>query len=495
MTDHLNDNIKPGLSGATLSPDLFALAPVAVGGGEIISRPTLTYWQDAMNRIKKDKMAMSCIAFIFAIVATGLVFPFFFPDSVNGVPYFNSQNPNDIDQNPTFGETLLVVDDVTATANEVIVEGYDVTQPRLEPAKLTPPQEFKVQGMASVGGVGLVWSPVVGVAGYQVYRTTTSQDFDLEALKAGTIQRGILVSEITDPAQVSYTDSMGLDSSEKYAYSVVTYVDDAQTAERLPSQEAQVLTTSLVNTIALGDAQQIHPSAQVGQEIRGRSHLFGTDGLGRDVLARMIMGTRVDMLLALFVPLISILVGLVYGAISGLLGKKTDMVMMRIVEIVDNFPDLLFFILLQIAIGKGLFSLFLAMTLFWWAGFARIIRGEVLRLREIEFVQASRLLGASLFRIVQRHLAPNLLGLVIIAWSARIPSVIALETFLSLLGLGIEQPNPSWGNVVFDVARRLQVSPIQFFLPATVLGLTLLAFYLLGNSLRDAFDPNLRGRG
>jgi oligopeptide transport system permease protein len=116
-------------------------------------------------------------------------------------------------------------------------------------------------------------------------------------------------------------------------------------------------------------------------------------------------------------------------------------------------------------------------------------------LREIEFVQASRLLGAPVMRLVTKHIGPNLLGLVIIAWSARIPNVIASEAFLSLIGLGVEQPTPSWGNVVFDSARRLQVNPSQFFLPASVLGVTLLAFYLLGNSLRDAFDPKLRGRG
>ena len=115
-------------------------------------------------------------------------------------------------------------------------------------------------------------------------------------------------------------------------------------------------------------------------------------------------------------------------------------------------------------------------------------------MRELEFVQASRLLGAPVSRLIARHIGPNLLGLIIIAWSARIPGVIASEAFLSLLGLGLEQPTPSWGNVVFDAARRLQVNPVQFFLPAAVLGITLLAFYLLGDSMRDAFDPKLRGR-
>lgn len=494
MTDLRTNAFTPAVAGLP-SADLFVAAPPEVGSSEIISRPTLTYWQDAIGRLRKDKMAMTCVGFITLIVGIGLFVPLFFPDPVNGVPYYNSQNSNAIDQGPTFGEKLLVVDDMGAAPEDITDPSYDTAAALADAATLTPPADLKINGMASVSGVSLTWTAVPHVSGYQVYRTTVGPNFSIEELKSGSVERGILVAEITNPAQISYNDAMGLDASESYAYSVLSYVTNTQTIENVPSKEASVITTPLIKTIALTEAQQIHPSAQVGQEIHGRSHLFGTDGLGRDVLARMIMGTRVDMLLALLVPFVSILVGLVYGSISGLLGKKTDVVMMRIVEVADNFPDILFFILLQVAIGKGLFSLFVAMTLFWWAGFARIVRGEVLRLREIEFVQASRLLGASLIRIVQRHVAPNLLGIVIIAWSARIPSVIAFETFLSMLGLGIEQPNPSWGNVVFDSARRLQVNPIQFFLPATVLGLTLLAFYLLGNSLRDAFDPNLRGRG
>ena len=498
MSDQSSKTLPPlstPLGKMALTADLFVSAPIKHGEAEIISRPTLTYWQDAFSRIRKDKMALSCLALILAILAIGLFVPFFFPAETSGVPYFNLQNPNDIDQSPTMGEKMMVVDDVALVPTDVMAEGLNLNAPLLAPDKLVPPTSVKIVGVGTVSGITLVWNAVEGVSGYQIYRTTKSKDFNEDELRSGAIERGIMVGELTGPGLISYTDAMGLDSSESYAYSITTYVDVPGESEKAVSTAAAIVTTALEKTISISDAQLIHPSAQVGQEIKGRAHPFGTDGLGRDVLSRMIKGTQVDMLLALFVPLVSIMVGLIYGSISGLLGKKTDLVMMRIVEIVDNFPDLLFFILLQVAIGKGLFSLFVAMTLFWWAGFARIVRGEVLRLREIEFVQASRLLGAPLMRIVTKHVGPNLLGLVIIAWSARIPSVIAFETFLSMLGLGLEQPNPSWGNVVFDAARRLQVNPIQFFLPAAVLGSTLLAFYLLGNSLRDAFDPNLRGRG
>ena len=275
---------------------------------------------------------------------------------------------------------------------------------------------------------------------------------------------------------------------------MVAFVDDLSTGQRSYGARAAVLETKLINTIKLSDAQTIYPKAAVGETMRGRAHLFGTDGLGRDVLARMVKGTRVDMLLALLVPTLCIFIGLIFGAFSGLMGGKIDNVCMRLVEVIDNFPDLLVFIILQVAIGKGVLSLVVALTAFSWAGFARIVRGEVLRMRELEFVQASRLLGAPIKRLISHHIGPNLLGLIIIAWSARIPGVIASEAFLSMLGLGLEQPTPSWGNVVFDAARRLQVNPIQFFLPASVLGITLLCFYLLGDSMRDAFDPKLRGR-
>lgn len=472
---------------------LFQPLPPAAAEREKITRPALTYWQDAMLRLRRDKMAMTCLVVIILVTMIGIVGPWFFPKTVDGVPFQNQQNPNAIDQGPNMGDELLVVDDSFTTPDEKVDATFDTNAVMLTPDTIHAPVSVKIAGIASVNGVTVQWQPIAGVSGYQVYRTVLPPGpAETGQLSAGEIERGVAVGDVMAP-QHSYTDGLGLDASEQYAYSVLSYVDDPA-AGRVYSKDAAVIVTEMKKTIKLSDAQAIDPEVKPGEMLHDRAHAFGTDGLGRDVLSRMIQGTRIDMLLALVVPTICILFGLLFGAISGLMGGKVDTIFMRIVEVVDNFPDLLFFIILQVAIGKGVFSLVLAMTIFGWAGFARIVRGEVLRLREIEFVQAGRLLGAPVLRLVGKHIGPNLLGLVIIAWSGRIPNVIAFEAFLSMLGLGLEQPAPSWGNVVFDSARRMQVNPIQFFLPASVLAITLLCFYLLGNSLRDAFDPKLRGR-
>jgi oligopeptide transport system permease protein len=450
-----------------------------------------------MHRLRQDKLAVSCFALIIFVALVGLVGPFFYPAPVNGVSYENYQDSNNINAGPTRGEQILVTEESVSNPEDKIQEGYDTAAPLQAADALPAVSGLKTAGIPSVNGVTIEWDVIPGVSGYSVFRTAQvkGETVDVKALAEGTQERGIALAEITNPAQHSYTDSLGLDASETYVYIVVPFVDDPNTFQHVLGKKGAVVTTELRNTIKISDAQAVNPTIKVGDTLSGRSHLFGTDALGRDVFARMISGTRVDMMLALLVPTLSIIIGMILGAISGLMGGKTDLIMMRIVEIVDNFPDLLVFILLQVAFGKGVFSLVIALSAFSWAGFARIVRGEVLRLREIEFVQASRLLGAPVMRLVTKHIGPNLLGLVIIAWSARIPNVIASEAFLSLIGLGVEQPTPSWGNVVFDSARRLQVNPSQFFLPASVLGVTLLAFYLLGNSLRDAFDPKLRGRG
>ena len=486
--------------GGVLGAELFEPQTSAAAAAEVISRPALTYFQDAMHRLRQNRVAMASVAVLVLVTLIGIVGPWFFPPAQEGVPFENQQNSNAIDESPTKGEALVVVDDAATAPDDLVDAKYDATKPLLPADKVAAPADFKIEGPATVNGVQLTWTPEPGVSGYQVFRMDVDQGKGpvdpklLSDLKSGAIERGFSVAEIGNPAQHSYYDATGLDASERYAYSLVAFVDDAATGQRTVSPTAAIVVTSLVKTIKLSDAQAVDPKTQVGQTLAGRSHYFGTDNLGRDVLARMIAGTRIDMLLALLVPTACILIGLILGAVSGLVGGHVDTLIQRVCEIVDNFPDMLVFILLQVAFGKSFLVLFIAMTAFSWAGFARLVRGEVLRMRELEFVQASRLLGAPVLRLIARHIGPNLLGLIIIAWSARIPGVIASETFLSMLGLGLEQPTPSWGNVVTEAARRLQVNPVQFFLPASVLALTLLAFYLLGDALRDAFDPKLRGR-
>lgn len=475
-----------------LTPDLFRPKPGNASDAEAITRPILTYFQDAVVRFRKNRIARTALWVLMAIFLIGLIGPFFFPADQQGISYENQQNPNFTQQNPTMGEKLLVVGEDSSMPEPLIAENFDYSA--APPVPLAPPANLKVTGAPSIDGVTLEWDPIPGALGYKIFRGTSSGGLNEEKEYAEDPEgSSLLLTRIDDAAQHSFTDAMGLDPSEQYIYIVAAVGANPDTGEEVTSKGATVR-AKLAKTIKLSDARELKSDAKPGDELRGRTYLFGTDSLGRDVFARMVEGTRVDFFLALLIPTIAILLGLLYGAISGLVGGVVDMVMMRIIEVLYMIPELLLMILIQLALGKGIFSLIVAMSALGWLGYARVFRGEVLRLREIEFVHASRLLGASTLRLVFRHISPNLLGLMLVMWSARIPGVIVSEAFLSLLGLGLEPPAASWGMVLTEAGKQFQAHPAQFFLSAAVMATTLLSFFLVGDGLTDAFDPKQRGR-
>lgn len=222
------------------------------------------------------------------------------------------------------------------------------------------------------------------------------------------------------------------------------------------------------------------------------AHWFGTDDLGRDVFARVLHGGRVSMLVGLVGTGVSLLVGVTWGAVAGYAGGRLDETMMRIVDVLYSLPYIFLVILLLVFFQRSLVMLFVALGLVQWLTMARIVRGQVLSLKAQPFVEAARALGASDAAIVLRHLVPNTLGPVIVYTTLTIPAVVLQEAFLSFLGLGVQPPDASWGTLVADGSRVLAIFPWLVVFPGLALSLTLMAFNLFGDGLRDALEPRDR---
>ena len=256
----------------------------------------------------------------------------------------------------------------------------------------------------------------------------------------------------------------------------------------------------------------------------GSKFALGADYLGRDLLSRVIYGTRVSLPVGFMGALTALLIGLIYGCISGFYGGKVDNIMMRIVDIMYAFPTMLLIILLMAFFkttfggvqepgsaaytfnrinkvvdrllgleGGGMLFIFMGIGVTAWMGTARLARGQILSIKEKEFVEASRMIGASDVRIIVRHILPNIVGPILVSVTLNIPSYISTEVFLSFIGLGVDPPTPSWGSMISEGSRAIRSYPNQVLLPAIALAITMFAFNFLGDGLRDALDPRMRG--
>ncbi|MEI8159164.1 MAG: ABC transporter permease subunit [Burkholderiales bacterium] len=222
------------------------------------------------------------------------------------------------------------------------------------------------------------------------------------------------------------------------------------------------------------------------------SHFWGTDDAGRDLLVRCLIGGRVSLTVGLLATLSSVTLGIVWGATAGFVGGKVDAFMMRIVDMMYAIPYLLIAILLVTILGREFYLVVITITVFSWMDMARVVRGQTLSLRSMEYVEAARAIGVSTPRIIFRHIVPNLLGVVVIYTTVTVPGVILTESVLSFLGLGIQEPMTSWGVLIQDGAKTMEATPWILLFPAGLLSITLYCFNYIGDGLRDALDPKER---
>lgn len=235
-----------------------------------------------------------------------------------------------------------------------------------------------------------------------------------------------------------------------------------------------------------------HMDTDARNESPSMSHWFGTDEMGRDMFARVFIGGRISILIGIVCTLVMIGIGMVVGGIAGYFGGIVDDIVMRIVEIIGSIPNLIFVILIQIIMGRGLAQLVFAMTIASWCGTARLVRGQVMQLKEMEFVLAEQSLGASTSRILLKHFMPNILSIIIVRVTLSVPWFIFQEAFLSFIGIGVKPPNTSWGALAELARGNLMFYPYQLFFPCLLISLTMLAFNVMGDGLNDALDPKLR---
>lgn len=230
------------------------------------------------------------------------------------------------------------------------------------------------------------------------------------------------------------------------------------------------------------------------------AHWLGTDKFGRDEFVRILYGARISLTVAYIVSLLNLVIGILYGSISGYAGGNVDNVMMRIVDVIWSVPSMIYVILLMVILNKpdvpakdgGMSSIIIAMAISFWVVMARIVRSQIITLKEQEFVLAAKISGASSMRIILKHLIPNSMGPIIVTMTMSVPSAIFTEAFLSFIGLGISAPKASWGSLASEALDGYQLFPLQLFFPAMAICITILAFNFLGDGLRDALDPKMR---
>ncbi|MBK8970102.1 MAG: ABC transporter permease [Hahellaceae bacterium] len=421
------------------------------------------YWPTVWRRLRHDPQAILSLGLLIALVAAVLVGPWLW--SVDP----SQQYLNQISHPPVGASEAVVVDTFEPWSDQV---AHDQAPNSATESPL-------IVEAANTEFVRLRWPVLPNAARFQIFRS--------DQQTAETIP-GLPLATVNAPVN-GYQDSLNL-TSRKYRYRVIAL--DANEAV-LDRWEVHVTPQLAISRYAVTLSQL--PEQGV---IAIPAHPLGTDHLGRDMLARMLEGGRTSLFIGLVAPLFYILFGVLYGATSALLGGRADAMMMNVVDFVIALPFLLFMILFRVAVGtepgdSGITAMLVAMIALGWPSPARLVRGEILKLREMPYVEAARLMGAGRGYLITRHLLPNIMGSILVTFTFAIPSAIFAEAFLSFIGLGVVPPAPSWGAMCNDGLARLLTQPHIMLFPALAISLTVLIFNLLGDSLRDAMTLEQKG--
>lgn len=439
---------------SNISPELWEPLEQDEKNAEKMERPSLTFLQDGWRRLKSNKIAILSLIIIIVLTIGAIFIPMFWkydyktqdlelaniPVVMKVYPLENGKN---IYVTPQY--TVIIVD------KKGNLEGLAETKNKDMTAKKN---YFDVAGSEIC-------------VDYSAYS---------EASKA--------FKKIEKKAAKKGLDKINI-KGIKY---LEEYYAGSDTTEVSIEEAENILENKIQRTVISCDGKELTNQ----EKIRNKTYLLGTDGLGRDLFIRIVYGARISLLVGFFAAFINFVVGVFYGAIAGYFGGAVDNIMMRVIDVLDSIPMTLYVILIMVVVGPGITSIILALGLTFWVKMARIVRGQVLTLKQQEFVKAAIVTGADTKRIIIKHLIPNMMGPIMVNIAMQIPSAIFNEAFLSFVGLGISAPMASWGTLCNDALAGIYVYPYQMVFPAIAISVTILTFNLFSDGLRDAFDPKQR---
>ncbi len=443
---------------------------------ETVSRPSLSYWQDAWIRLKANRRALISLYLVIALMAFTVLGPFVWTVDPAAQDLDQISAPPGADRRATVADDYTPWRGVTATP----IDG-DGDAPAASAS-------VNVLDGPTTNAVRLHWDPVPGAGGYRVYRNILDPEPD------GAL--GLPIAEILNPANVSFEDRLDLQALT-YFYSVValdTSGRESGNYSTVTADVTRVITAAeAVEKGLVENASDLSP----GDTVKMAFHPLGTDYLGRDLLARLMHGARVSLFIGIVAPFFFVIIGILYGSAAGFMGGRTDQVLMRFADFVVALPFLLFMILLRILFNvesgdSGVGPMLVAMVVLSWPAAARLVRGQILQIREEGYIGASRLLGAKTNYLVLRHMIPNTMGVILVTLTFAVPSAIFTEAFLSFIGMGVAPPTPSWGSMCNEGLKTMLTTPHELIAPAAFISITVLAFNLLGDGLRDALDARMR---